>query len=347
MPKQTGKSGLASKLAKVRKDIRYKAPEPPKGGGTLPAGVRGIAKLTRLDFDVIEDGDYSGEQRLYCHGVCVSPKTFKDSEGNEHVTEGALVQLNRIMLCDTKYQDKVTPFAENWAKAENRMKLLGIPTEDLDDDEFEKEVLDYVKTTDIFFKFRTWKPNDSDRINVVLEGTAKDFEQQLEDDVDDSTEDTPEEAPKPKKTRTSKKAQPEPEVQEEPEVEEVEEEAETEEPEVEEELATEKLNAKELVALGKKADKGDKASQIAITQMADAAGVDTEPYETWSEVVEALIEEEPAAEMTPEPGDIFKYGKSEVEVVSVNAKAKTADCKDLVTKKTHKAVAWAKLVALD
>lgn len=362
MPKQVKKSGLASRLSEVRDDIRYKAPEPPKGGGTLPAGVSGIAKLTRVDFDVMESGDYSGEQRFYCHGVCVQPKQFKDEDGNVHRTEGALVQPNKINLCDTVYNGEETPFADNWSKAENRMKLLGIPTEDMDNETIETDVVEYVQSNELFFRFRTWKAKDSDRVQVVVEGPAIGFDPSEVggDDIQDGTKHEEDDVPvqkgktepvKPKikkeepaakpatktKTKASKPA-PEPE------------------PEVEPDDAPEAVDPKQMKVLGKKADGGDKVAQKELFQLAEARGIDTEPIENWAAVAMAIVEydtagpEEPEAEpeaeeseMEPEKGDVVSYEGEEVLVTAVNVKARKADVRNLTTKAVTKGVAWSEL----
>lgn len=347
MPKQVKKSGLAGRLAEVRDEIRYKAPEPPKGGGTLPAGVNGVAKLTRVDFDVMESGDYAGEQRFYSHGVCVSPKTFKDKDGNVHRTEGALVQLNKINLCDTTYQGEETPFADNWARAENRMKLLGIPTEDMDNETLEADVVEYVKENELFFRFRTWAPKDSDRVSVVLEGPATDFDPDEVggDDVQDSTEDeddTP--VPKAKVEPTKPKIK---QTKAAPEPEEAPAKPSKAKPEPEEE-DDETLDPKVVKALGKKADGGDKKAQIQLAQYAEARDIDTEPYESWSDVANALLvpaeeEEETADEVEPEKGDVMMFGEEEVLVTAVNSKGRKADVRGLTSKKVTKGVSWAEL----
>lgn len=314
MAKQTKSSlGLKARLQRtsVRDETRTKEAEAP-GGGSLPAGVSGIAKLTRLDFNVMDSGDYAGEQRLYAHGVCVKPTTFKDSDGNVHNVAGALVQLNKINLCDTKNRNgEEIPFEENWAKAENRLKLLGIPTEDMDDEDIEEQVLDYVKSTDIYFRFRTWKPDDQDRVNVVLEGPAEfNEDEEGDEDVQDDTEDA---APVAKKE--NKKEQPKPSTKNTPAVKEdkksspkqkkldLDDEQEQEpkasskkevpkkkvkDEEPAEEESTE-LSPNEIKKLGKEGDKGDEESQVILTDLADKAGVDTTDYSDWGDVAEAII----------------------------------------------------------
>lgn len=343
MAKQTKKSSLLDRLraSKVRNETRHKEVKLP-GGGSLPPGISGgIAKLTRLDFDVIEGGDYEGEQRLYVHGTCLEPKTFTDSDGNEHRTEGALVQLGSIKLCDTSYEGNVTPFEQNWEKAENRLKLLGIPTEDIDTDSFEEDVLAYVEATEIYFKFRTWKPQDGDRVSVVLEGSVKDYDPDLSDDVDDQTEsDEPEEvntlppakevpAAKTAKARKSGKAG----------------KAAPSEDEV-------------IRALGVQGDPphDSEEAQVDLTQRADALGLDTNDYEDWSSVAEVIIhtmqggtteeaeeEEELSQTAVPAKGDQFLYNDTNVEVTAVFEGKQKVNVRELDTKKIHRNVGFDEL----
>tara|TARA_Y100000361_G_scaffold36089_1_gene30625 strand:- start:65071 stop:65985 length:915 start_codon:yes stop_codon:yes gene_type:complete len=171
MSKTNAKGSLKDRIAAedARKSSRGAAPKPPGGGRvSLPAGIEsGVAKLTRVDFNVIESGPYEGSQRLYVHGVVVEPK---EHEGQK--TEGLLAQPGQITLDDVKSQYGDTSFAENVAKAENRLKLLGFPTSDFDD--LEEDTLLYFNETDeMYFSFRTWKPNDSDRIITMINGPTE------------------------------------------------------------------------------------------------------------------------------------------------------------------------------
>jgi hypothetical protein len=359
MAKQTKQSSLKAKLGSVRGDSRYKPAEAPGGGG-VPAGISGgIAKLTRLDFDVMESGDYKGEQRLYAHGVCIHPKTFKDSEGNVHKTEGGLVQLSKINLCDTSYNGTTTPFAENWSKAENRLKLLGVPTEDMDDDSFEDDVLQFVKDNELYFRFRTWKPKDRDQVSIVLEGPTTYDPDALEDDVQDEQELLPGDAPV---EREPKAKEPEVKQQQKSKKKEQKPEPPAPEPAVEESEEIEIPTDKDLLVLGKKGDKGDISSQQQLTKIADQFKIDVGPFGDWSEVAAALLEEnrpsldqedeeaqeeEVQEELNIEVGDLYMYKTYEVEVLSVNEKSKTVEVKNLKLKKVIKNVAWSDLSRIE
>lgn len=359
MTKQTKKSGLLDRLKKsgVRDTTRYAPPEAP-AGGSLPAGISGgIARLTRLDFDVMESGDYKGEQRLYAHGVCVSPKEFKDSDGNVHKTQGALVQLSKINLCDTTYQDKATPFAENWEKAENRLKLLGIPTEDLDDDEFENEVLEFVKSNELYFRFRTWKGQADTRVNVVLEGPVE-YNAEAVSEVEDNTE-SPDDAPKKIEPEAQEAPQEEPKKRtrkskEVPPVAEKEVEVPKEAQKEVEILDINDYPDKMITNLGKKGDKGDVESQKLLTSLADTLSIDVVPLNDWSDVAVVIIEkrkqtpaEPEETEVQPQKGDIFEYEGTEVEILLADVSRKKANIKNLRTKQTIKDVDFSELMIIE
>lgn len=341
MPKQSKPSSLRDRLKStgVREETRGKEAKAP-GGGSLPAGISGgVAKLTRLDFDVMESGDYAGEQRLYAHGTCVKPKTFTDEQGNVHSTEGALVQLSAIKLCDTKDGNGgVVPFEDNWAKAENRLKLLGVPTEDIDDDTFEEDVLQYVKDNDIYFRFRTWKPDDRDGVIVILEGVAENFDPDVEEDVQvDDDEPVPAAKASPAKaaTTTAKAAPAKGKATKQAE------------PEAEEEGAV------DLVALGKKGDKGDDDAQVELTNIAEKLGIDTNEYPDWATVSQAIQEAQDGAAgggaptETPAKGDLFKYNGKEVEVTAVFEDKEKVNLREVKSKKIVRNISFDELEQLD
>ncbi len=345
MAKQQKKVGLKDRLKKtsVRETTRTAEVVMP-GGGSLPAGVTGVAKLTRLDFDEITQGPNAGSQRFYCHGVCVTPKTFKDSDGNVHTTEGSLVQLSRIVLDDTEYNGQTTSFEENFAKAENRMKLLGIPTEEIDDENFEESILEFVQSSELFFKFRTWKAQDSDRVQVVLVGPAQEpSSSDEEDEVEVEEEAVEVESPKaaPKKKEPKKPA------------------PKKEEPKEEEEDEASDFDPKAFIKIAALADKGDEKLQTDIADMAEELNIDTTAYEDWSAVAEAIIQakaeaegssseesedsDEEAEEVTPEKGDIFLYEGDECEVLVVFPQSKKVNLKNFATSKTLKNIPWDQL----
>lgn len=341
MPKSTTQSKLQQRLQQsgVRNETRYKDPVAP-GGGSLPAGMSGVAKLTRLDFDLIKEGQkYAGEQRFYCHGVCVEPKEFKDDKGNVHRTEGAMVQLGTIRLCDTDDGNgNASSFEENWQKAENRMKLLGIPTEELDDSNFEESCLSFVNQSELYFRFRTWKPEDRDNVSVILEGPV-DYTPSDSDDVVTSSQPETVSSP-PQKQETKKettKTQP-----------------------AKSQPTKPKNTGVDLMSLGDKGDNGDESCQMELTRIAGEKGIDPTPYDNWTAVAQAIQDADKPAEDTsddqssnspadtsdaseevePNQGDIVAYNDVECEVTAVFAKSKKVNVKEATTGKLHKSVPW-------
>lgn len=332
------------KKNKTRKETRYKEAKPP-GGGNLPAGIEaGVAKLTRLDFPLYKSGPYEGQPMLYYHGVCVQPDEIETEQGTVK-TKGLLVQPRNIPLCDTtNWEGNPVSFDDNFAKAENQLKLLGVPTEDIDDDTFTEDVEEYCKTEDIYFAFRTWsrdptKENPNPRVNVVVTGVLEDFDPGDDDDdgVEDDTEEKPDEEEAP----------------------EDDEESEAEEPDEDDDAEDEPEGPtpKQLKAMGKKADGGDEDVQQELSDLAESLGIDPEDdqYDDWSSVAAAVTEAQEAGDDDgeagpPEVGDVFNYKpprsrkEYECEVTSVNAQKETVTltCED--NGKEYKNVAWDKLV---
>lgn len=343
------------------------------GGGSLPPGInRGIAKLTKIDFDIIKAGDYKGKPRFYSHGVCVEPK---EHEGTP--IEGRLVQLGIIKMCPTKGQDGTeVSFEENYTKAENRLKALGFPTEDFD--RLTKESLEYFEENkdDMYFEFSTWQPADSDRILVVLRGAAK---YEPSDDDEDMEDDTPPPPKKSSKPKTKVVA-----VEEEEEEEEVvkptkkssaaKNKAKVVKEEEEEEEEEEESPISKLEAMCKKSMSGDTKAQLLFTKEAEKYDVDASEdiYEDWDSVLEAIKkaiaksakktkkveaveeeeeeeEEEEAAELVPTKGHIYGYTPpkskkvKECKVTKVLVRAKTVDLKSVLDDVEYTAVAWSKL----
>lgn len=291
MARSQSKGSLQDRISRenARKESRYAAPKPP-GGGSLPSGIEnGIAKLTRVDFDTIENGNYAGSQRFYCHGVCVLPK---EHEGIR--CEGRLVQPGMITLDDVKSTYGDTTFAENVQKAEARLKLLGFPTEEFED--IESDTLNYFETGDeMYFEFRTWSPQDSDRVLIQIMGPAS--------WAGDNQDEIEEDSPAVSSANTSAPAEPKQEVKAEV--------------------------APSLQALARLADGGDEDSQIRIANEAEKLGINPEDeiYANWGDVVSAIesAETSDAGEVTnPEVGDVFRYrpprsrSDKDCEVLEVN-----------------------------
>lgn len=283
MPKTTTKGSLRERIEaeNARKDSRNAKPKTP--GATravIPAGVEGgVAKLTRVDFDTIENGNYAGSQRFYCHGIVVEPKEFEGTR-----IEGLLVQPSIITLDDVKSSYGDTSFAENVAKAENRLKLLGFPTEDFED--LESDTLEYFQEAgEMYFSFRTWNPEDSDRIIHIIQGPVRDYVPLASEEIDEEPHYSSNTVapPKPKTTK-----------------------------------------ADPLTALASKADDDDYKAQLEIASTAKDLGIDPEDpkFNDWSDVVQAIKN---AKQATPsstgdflwEVGDVAVYNGKDVEITKL------------------------------
>lgn len=318
MSKTNTKGSLKDRIASddARKASRGAAPKPPGGNRvSLPAGIEtGIAKLTRVDFNVIENGPYEGSQRLYIHGVVLEPQ-----EHDGQNCEGLLAQPGQITLDDVSSQYGNTTFAENVAKAENRLKLLGFPTQDFED--LEDDTLLYFKEAgDMYFTFRTWKPEDSDRVITMIGGptdyvATESAEQsqvkEVESDPHYASNQTVADPPKEQASLSS---------------------------------------------VGIKADTGDENAQRTIVAKAEEAGINPEDakYDNWVAVVDA-IESSAVKEDTKtviEVGDVWSFTNKEnsqldVEVVSIaGAKKKYCTVRDLQGGKLYEKVPVTNLVEI-
>lgn len=355
MPAKTKTGSLDAKIKKrnARKNSRT-APARRTGRANLPAGVSGIARLTKLDFNVIDKGDYEGEQRFYCHGTCVKPKTFVDKQGNEHHIEGALVQPGMITLADTTSDFGDKSFEENVERAENRLKLLGFPTEDFDS--IEEETLDYYKemcvgedAEGMYFKFSTWSPDDQpDRVNVNIEGPTE-FEDDEEDD------DMEESVPRSSKDKSTKKKDEEPDEEEQEEEQEEEESDDEEESESDDE-SEDSGESIDFMAVAEDADGGDDDAQELLFDEAAKLDIaaDDEQFDNWTMVAEAIVEalggeEEEGGDVEPSKGDIFDFKpprlktSQKCKVTHVVKSKKTVNLQSVKTKKIYKDIPWSKL----
>ena len=362
MPGKRQKSSLADRIKKTdaRSESRNAEVKYATGGGSLPAGVEGVAELTRVDFDEIGKGKYKGSQRFYCHGTCLEPETFTDDKGNVIKTKGKLVQPGMITLDDTKSDYGETSFAENLAKAEMRLKQLGFPTEDFDD-ELDEEVIAYFEKRQedgepMYFEFRTWSPEGSDRVLVQITGIPADYTpKEAEDDVDegDDEENSYENFTNSKRTtvqNTIGKNKAGSQLK-------------STETDDNDESDTDELNDAAIDSLVELADgKDDGEAQGQLEQLALSIGKEQEEIdeaENWEAVGEWLKESlsdrdedddsDDDDEADPEKGDQYGYKPPrskklyKCEVTTVNSKAKTVTLKNLEKEGTYKSVSWDEL----
>jgi len=323
MAKTESKGKLQDRINKenAREASRYAKVKERGARGTLPAGIEdGVAKLTRVDFDVIENGPYAGSQRFYCHGVCVEPTTF---EGKK--SAGLLVQPRMITLDDVKSNYGDTSFAENVAKAEERLKKLGFPTEDFED--LEEDTNTYFNTAgDMYFYFRTWTPEDSDRVIHIIEGPAN-YSPTVKDDVEEVQEEV-----------TANVTA-------------------TDDGTPHYENGVNGYNT--IDDLASKADNGDEAAQLEIADEAEKVGVNPEnpDYDSWKDVVEAVKSVKSTTNskvvesgLDPKVGDVYGYKpprarkEKDCEVVEVNGQKVTL--KSLEDDTVYEAVSVSQLLEI-
>jgi hypothetical protein len=326
MPVQKSKSALAAKIGeKGRKSHEAHKAEPPKtgGGGDLPGGITGgVARLTKCGFSEYGTGDNKGQPFFMAMGVVVEPTEYA----------GRHTKVGPIGLCDTKNSEgKVTPFDDNYAKMLNEFKLLGIKTETIGFDDLEN-VASALETEGPHFRFNTseGKPTEKYPTPKVWENWRGRCEYNGE--VQSGVEDNSGDGSVPVK---------------------------------EEDLPF----GDGLDMLAQDAEKGDKAAQTTIGERAEAAGVAEESGKasTWEASVEIIREaeksagngeaaSEDASEEPTKPDPVKKemyYYKSarnktetakqynsrkavEVEVLSVDQKARTVKLRDVDTQKEIK-----------
>lgn len=371
MARKSKKSSLQQRIDEsgAREKSRYAKAKPP-GGGDLPAGMRGVAKMTKLDFNEIEDGDYAGEQRCYFHGICVEPLEWKDKQGQVYKTEGALVQPCNVPLCDTEseYGDKT--FEENVQKAENNLKLAGLPTEDFDDIETDAlafyEEFGEGEEGSIYFRFRTWSPEDSDRVIATITGPApEDYEPPDPDDEID--EDEEEDEPPKRSKKSSKKSKASKSSKKKSSTSKTSK-ASKSSKKKSSKKSSEKVSEEELDELAEAAEEGDEEAEDKLVALAEEAGFDAteDEWKNWQMVVDEICErseeeegddeeegdeeeeegDEEEDSEEPSKGDVVKYKPEgskrakKCEVTTVSKTKETVTLKEVSSGTVHKAVPW-------
>lgn len=331
MAKVQGKGSLQDRINKenARAQSRHATPKERGGRRELPPGIEnGVAKLTRVDFNVIEDGQYAGSQRCYMHAVVVEPKTAYDPNLKREVkVEGSLVQPGMITFADVTSQYGDTSFAENVAKAEERLKRCGFPTEDFED--LENDTLNYFNTgEDMYVEFNTWQPEDSNRVIHLLNGPLPDYIPIVEDDVQEVTAETTSPA--------ATESQP---------------------------LHYEGVSS-DPADLGAAADNGDETAQHTLGQTAQSLGINPEDpkYNNWAAVAVAIAQASAPvssnttsvvqSEGAPEIGDVYGYKppraqkEKDCEITDVSLDNATVSLKSLEDDIVFEGVTWDKLVPI-
>ena len=227
--------------------------------------------------------------------------------------------------------------------------MLGIDTEEIDDDDFEDTITAIPDEEDLYVRFRTWGREITEgdrkgewRVYTVIEGPADDYEPEEVDDMSDESDEDDAPPAKASKSKSKAKAKPKKAAKQE---------------------ESDEDDSVDPVALGAAAAEGDDEAEEALVALAEKFDIDHEAAETW----EALGAEVAAAmggdsddgddsdddasddEEAPEEGDVVGYKpprarkEYDCEVVSVNAKKQTATLKNLDNDKEYKNVSWDKL----
>lgn len=365
MPKQTSKSSLSAKLGqKGAKAVEAHKDDDVKfsGGGQLPAGVTGIAKVKVCKFDTYEKGEFVGEYYYMASAIVMEPKEFR----------GMRTSIGPEPMCATPKKSRVDEDA-HIAFVLNEYRKLGIDTKEVGIDDLEPTAAE-IQGVGIYTRFRTYSfpkqeivakdgaffvgdkkykteelakaanpyVGTEPRVNQEWTGVCEYEEDTTAGGVEDDT------------------------AADETEVEAESEEAEEESTEVEvEEESSDDAEEDEISSLAEKAMKKDKKAQASLTKMATEAGVskeDIEAAEDWNavaqlirdtsgEVTEETAEEEAEDETAEEeewkpakeevyhykavdPKDPKKRKKIEVEVMSVSEKNETVTLKNLDSQKT-------------
>jgi hypothetical protein len=334
MPKQTGKSSLASKLGDRGREAfdSHKSDETTYGQVNLPGGIEnGIARLVDCKFTQIAEGKQNaGEWMFYAAGIVVSP--------SEH--EGTQILGLRTMisepLFDTPTRSRKT-IDEHLAWVLNEFRKLGVNTDELSFDDLEGVAEQLVEGSP-HFRFRTWKGSKQEIVKkegkffvgdkkyateaaakaanpyvgsepMVLHqwGGAVEYQGDEGSDgaVNDQTGDSGTQANKVSKAPSTTKAPNKAPVSSAG--------VKTgsgptqglrgQKPKLEPPKDTKKGDGLDLDNLAEQADEGDVGAQKQLQAMAEAASVDYESLGTWGEVAAAVEEAKSSSQPSEEEGD--------------------------------------------
>jgi len=127
-------------------------------GGGLPAGIEGgVARLSDIKFGEYQQGTNKGELYVILTGIVEHPKTFVDSLGNEHATEGGQTRVGPMPLCASGQGEYAKAFDDNWALFVNELKKLDPDGAGAMDPSQVQQYCDALVEVGPKFKFRTWK----------------------------------------------------------------------------------------------------------------------------------------------------------------------------------------------
>lgn len=374
-------AGAISALKKKAPDAVKKAAgkEPKVSGGFLPGGINGgIAQYKTAVFSTIEKGKPdAGSQVVTIKGIVVSPESvagqrIKGKPANMQIrfvatkggSEGGRKWEGRSI------QDRIDQFLDV-LKLLTDSKMEGMNWDDV------PEILETLEEEQPYFTFDTWqgqatKKYPNPRTSLKITGLAEDFQEEEADEVDESpADDDPLEEAEEDEEDTE-----EGEEGEEEDTEETEEEGEDEEGEEDGDEASEgddeedsedeggdeeEEPSEDWPAVGKLADKKNRAAQTKLTKKADTMGLDTNDYKSWSLLAKAIVEAEDSSDdegeggededeaTPPSKGDKVKFKPKgskvavPASVIKVIPSKETVDLKALKGGKIYKAVPWSSL----
>lgn len=338
----------------VHEEVRDKPPEV-GNYASLPAGIDGIARLTRIIIGEYKKGTkYAGESYALLEGSVVKPKVF-----NGVNVFGRFTRLGPIALCDTETTTgKKKTFAENYQLFLDHLKLLGADFEGTSAEDVETHIEELIEQKP-YFGFIT---SSSEKVTlseekgkfVVRQGnTVKGMyknEQQARSMYPYANQEPP----------VWQNWNGKVEFEEEETYDEVEEEADyPTETEVEESSDNNdasdeddtndnasQMEENDVEELAKKAQEDDdEEAQDKLLAIANNLGIEQEKAEeadSWYDVATMITEalsgnladDDQSSE--PEVGDEVSYEGKEYEVVTVNKEKKTVTLKDAKGKKLVK-----------
>lgn len=181
------KNALFSKLKKRAEKAfdQKKTEEVREAAGALPAGLKGVAKLTSMEFGTYDSGGkLNGEAYWGAQGIIVSPQKFKGMK-----VAGRTTRISEP-LCDTPDWNGAKTLEDHLGNVTNSLKLLGMEIDDLPFDELEEACEEYCEE-EVYFEFSVVgsKKKDSDRVYENWGAVVEDFDPDEIDDDDDDDDD--------------------------------------------------------------------------------------------------------------------------------------------------------------
>jgi hypothetical protein len=162
MPRETSPSEIIARLGQdsaLAWEQHRKDEYVPTGGGDLPAGINGIARLSKayLGLTAADAQRYANEPYFYGQGVIVQPDEFVDKRGTRHHVGGQHTSVT-IVLCDQPpdSQSKYKTRASRVVQMMQLLKGLGADTSGVTLSQL-PQLLRLLVGRKPYFQFRTWQ----------------------------------------------------------------------------------------------------------------------------------------------------------------------------------------------